>query len=67
MYIYILSYILDKAWPKQMKLRLEQQDMSLKKANIMSVDALATLQARASTAMVLTPKGTTFCLQHQKN
>ena len=35
--------------------------------NTMSADALATLGAKASTGMLLTPKAGIFCLQHQKN
>ena len=36
-------------------------------ANIMSADALATLEARASTSVVLIPKAGIFRLEHQKS
>ena len=56
------------ARPKKMKLTVAQQYMFFyDTANTMPVDALATLGARATAGMVLTPKVGIFYLQHQES
>ena len=67
-YIHILNRILYMAWPKLLILTLEQHICCLSYiVNSMPADALATLGARASTGMALTPKAKIFCLQHQES
>ena len=62
-----LHHILDFVQQKT-KLTMEQPYMlPILYPNTMPADALATLGARASAGMVLTPKAEIFHLQHQKS
>ena len=64
-YSHFFNSILDLAWPKSMKLTLEQQFML--SVLHMPADALATLGVRVSAGMVLTPEAGIFRLHHQKS
>ena len=61
-----LNCTVDMAWPRYVKLTLEQQYM-LSILHNMHADARATLGASVSAGMVLTPKAEISLLQHQKS
>ena len=68
-YLNLELYLLDLAWPKQIKLNLKQKYIWFLSytANIRPTDVLATLGASASGGMVLTPKPGIFPWQHQNS